>query len=42
MRPSGRYRHDSGIIGNIMYVFGGVNKSQQRYAELYAFEMTTK
>lgn len=37
IKPPCRYRHASTVIGCSMYIFGGVDKNQTRYDDLYEF-----
>ncbi|CAD7960621.1 unnamed protein product [Amoebophrya sp. A120] len=36
--PSARYRHSAIVLANSMYVFGGVDKDQKRFNDLYQFD----
>jgi hypothetical protein len=36
-KPPSRYRHASTVIGSSMFIFGGVDKNQTRYDDLFEF-----
>jgi hypothetical protein len=38
---SHRYRHSSVVFGNSMFVFGGVNKDQTRFADVHELNLST-
>ena len=37
IKPPSRYRHASACIGGSMFIFGGVDKNQIRYDDLYEY-----
>jgi N-acetylneuraminic acid mutarotase len=41
-RPSPRYRHSMVAYGKSLFIFGGVDKQQVRYNDLYEFQTDTK
>ena len=37
-----RYRHSAVLSGNSMFTFGGVDKAQNRFADLFEFDMVER
>ena len=37
IKPTARYRHASTIIGNSMFIFGGVDKNSTRFDDLLEY-----
>mmetsp|Transcript_8304 Transcript_8304/g.16372 ORF Transcript_8304/g.16372 Transcript_8304/m.16372 type:complete len:738 (+) Transcript_8304:1846-4059(+) len=42
IKPNPRYRHSMAVFGKSLFVFGGVDKQQVRYNDLYEFNTDTK
>jgi len=40
--PKSRYRHSAAVYGCSMFIFGGVDKNQDRFADLFEFNIDTR
>jgi N-acetylneuraminic acid mutarotase len=40
--PAARYRHSAVLYGNSRFTFGGVDKAQNRFADLFEFDMVER
>jgi leucine-zipper-like transcriptional regulator 1 len=36
-KPMSRYRHSSSVIGNSMFVFGGINTQSRKFNDLFEY-----
>ena len=41
-RPQARYRHASTVIGGSIFIFGGINKEQRKFNDLYEYNVARK
>ena len=42
VRPKPRYRHSAVVMKKTIFIFGGVDTSQQRFNDLFSYEVETR